>query len=105
MILKIGVPDYPFTCLHDIAGAKIRGRKEGRDISLQLIAQDEMVDLHKKLPHLRGFPKQVSFDFKKQRVWLHPNPDGEYDLIVDRGEPKREIVGTITKAMAKGHGA
>ena len=105
MILKIGIPDYPFTCLHEIAGAKIRGRKEGKDIDLTLIKHDDMLSQREKWPNMRGFPHQISFDQKKQRLWLHPTPDGEYDLIVDRGdEPPKEIVGTITKAVLKGRG-
>jgi hypothetical protein len=108
MKLTIGIPDYPFTCLHEIAGAKIRGRKAGKDIHLILIPHDAMIEQHKKLKNIRGMPARVSFDFKKQRVWLHPNPDGEYELDIDRGEepPKKDgIVGTITKAVLKGHGA
>lgn len=104
MKLKIGIPDYPFTCMHEIAGAKIRGRMKGRDIGLTLIPMAEMEDRHAKLPNIRGFPTMVAFDFKKQRLWLHPLPDGEYELDVDRGEEvtksKEGIVGTITKAVA-----
>jgi len=108
MILKIGIPDYPFTCLHEIAGASLKGRKVGKDVPLRLVSQAEMNNLHESLPNIRGCPREVSFDFKKQRIWVHPNPDGEYDLIVDRGdksEEKKGIVGTITKAVLKGHGA
>lgn len=108
MILKIGIPDYPFTCLHDIAGAKLKGRKEGKDVPLRLVDHHAMTVLHDTMPNMRGCPREVSFDLKKQRIWLHPNPDGEYDLIVDRGEKpeeKKGIVGTITKAVLKGHGA
>ena len=108
MILKIGIPDYPFTCLHEIAGASLKGRKVGKDVPVTLITHDDMKAAHEKWPNMRGCPTKVAFDFKKQRIWLHPTPDGEYDLIVDLGErkePPKEIVGTITKAALKGHGA
>ena len=107
MILQIGIPDYPFTCLHEIVGAKLKGSKPGKDVPLRLIDRHAMAVLHETLPNMRGCPREVSFDFKKQRIWLHPNPDGEYELIVDRGEESKKegIVGTITKAVLKGHDA
>lgn len=88
MKLQIGIPDYDFRSLGRIAGAKILGRKAGRDLPLILVSAEDMAARHEKLPNVRGFPVYVAFDIKRQRIILHPAPDGEYELEVDRGEVK-----------------
>lgn len=90
MILTIGVPDYSYRAMREIAGAHIRGRKAGHDIPLILIDADAMADMHKTLPNLRGMPRYAAFDIKRQKIWLHPNPDGEYELDIDRGDAPAE---------------
>jgi len=107
MLLKIGVPDYPYRCMREhIAGAKIIGRRAGRDIHLNILTPFDMETMQKKFSHngkshIRGMPVYIAFDHKKQRVWLHPTPDGEYTLEIDRGDEKMPEKATTTLSLPK----
>ncbi len=95
MKLEIGVPDYPLRHIGEIRGAAIRGRKAGRDIALILVNMPAMTDRHKTLPNVRGLPRIVAFDAKAQRLWLHPLPDGEYQLDIQGAPPEAKSASTL----------
>lgn len=84
MKLTIGKPDYPFSAV--IKSAVIRGRRPGKNIPLILMPYNEMKQRHEKLRYLRGMPTCVSFDPEKRKVWLHPSPDGEYELDIEAAD-------------------
>ena len=86
MKLQIGVPDYPHT--GGLESAVIRGRKAGRDLRIMVVSIEDMKAKRKELPHLCGFPVRIAFDPLGKRVWLHPSPDGEYELDINPGEPE-----------------
>ena len=94
MRLTIGIPDYSLASQGDIKAAFIRGRKLGRDLNLIVVSIEDMAKTHTRfavvhrdqktppISRMRGMPVIVAFDRKEQRLWLHPCPDGEYELDV-----------------------
>ena len=80
MKLSIGIPNYLCRGVPDIVKAQLRGRKVGKDIPLIMVSVAKMVDLHRTIPRVRGCARYMPFDIKKEELWLHPNPDGEYHL-------------------------
>ena len=84
MKLTIGKPDYPFA--HVVKKAVIRGRRPGKNIPLILIHYNEMKLRHERPKNIRGMPVYVAFEVEKRKVWLHPSPDGEYELDIETAD-------------------
>ena len=106
MRLEIGVPDYDFKGKGEPVSAKIVGIR-GKGIPIQVIPHHEMIVVKKQHPHVRGIPTKVSFEYKLERLWFHPTPQGNLEVEVVSEQPKSQdktkgIVGTITKAVLKG---
>ncbi len=82
MKLEIGIPNYPAKGVPDIMRASLRGRKPDKGVPLLVASANKMAELHGTLPNVRGCPRYVAFDAKKEEVWLHPVPDGKYILDI-----------------------
>jgi hypothetical protein len=89
MKLELDKPFYPYP--HPVKEAVIRGRIKGRDIFLREVSMKEMEAAKNACPHLRGMPTMYAVDEHDKKIWVHPNPNGEYELDVTRG-----INGTIS---------
>ena len=129
MQFEIGKPDYEFKHPGEILGGVIAGEKR-KDLPLRLVTMDRMTAEHKAFPSLRGVPVIIAWDREGQRLWVFPNPAGEYvfhvkladelppgtlkpttppvALPADIGEPHptesrngRDFIGTLTRPMLK----
>jgi hypothetical protein len=128
MQFEIGRPDYPLEHQGEILGGVIAGEKR-KDLPLRLVTMERMTAEHKAFPSLRGVPVMIAWDRKEQRVWVFPNPAGEYVFHVELGEGEpgalkvgsppvalpadigqphptetrngRDFIGTLTKPMLK----
>ena len=95
MMLKIGKADYPHK--HPVGQASLRGTRPNRPVPLVIVTMKDMRDLHRRLQHLSGVPSAIAYDEKAQLIWLHPKPNGEYELdlvdldLVDQTEDPKQV--------------
>lgn len=101
MKLEIGIPNYRHRSMGEIGGMKIKGRMPGRDVPIILVTAEKMADLHETLPNVRGCPRYCAFDVKKQEVWMHPTPDGEYIAEILPGKQSQPEKSTTTITLPK----
>lgn len=101
MLTDIGKPDYPMPDVAAVKSAKIIGQR-GKDIPLVFVKPDVMQCLRDRWKNVRGVPVYASFDSAKRLLWLHPAPQGEFQIDLEQvdavDEPGR-LRGTITRPV------